>query len=66
MISKFADDSKIRGIVDSAQNLQWDLDLPGKWLRNGKTRSNSYQYAVSHFGKTNQGRTFIVNGKAVS
>lgn len=39
MISKFADDSKIRGIVDSAQNLQWDLDLPGKWLRNGKTRS---------------------------
>ena len=38
MVSKFADDTKIGGIVDSEEGylrLQWDLDQLGQWVDEG-------------------------------
>ena len=41
MVSKFADDTKIGGVVDSEESylrLQWDLDQLGQWLTNDRWR----------------------------
>eukprot|EP00061_Rhincodon_typus_P015643 g43430.t1 len=68
MISKFADDTKICSIVDSEegyQKLQQDLDQMGKWAEKWQMEFNIDKYEVLHFGKSNQGRSFMVNSRAL-
>eukprot|EP00061_Rhincodon_typus_P014892 g42258.t1 len=43
MISKFADDTKIGGVVDSEEaylRVQWDLDQMGHWAKEWQTKFN--------------------------
>eukprot|EP00061_Rhincodon_typus_P004217 g22023.t1 len=56
MISKFADDIKIDGIVDSEEGyrkLQQDLDLLEKWAEKWHMEFNIDKCEVLHFGKSN-------------
>ena len=67
MVSKFADDTKIGGIVDSEEGylgLQWDLDQLGQWDE-WQMELNSDKCEVMHFGRLNQGRTYSINGRAL-
>ena len=68
MVSKFADDTKIGSIVDSEEDylgLQWDLDQLGQWADEWKMEFNLDKCEVMHFGRSNQGRTYSVNGRAL-
>ncbi|XP_059843914.1 P-selectin glycoprotein ligand 1 isoform X2 [Hypanus sabinus] len=67
-ISKFADDTKIGGVVDSEegfQSLQRDLDQLEKWAEKWQMEFNTDKCEVLHFGRTNQGRTYKVNGRTL-
>eukprot|EP00061_Rhincodon_typus_P013300 g39589.t1 len=69
MINKFVDDIKIDGFVDSEegyQKLQEDLDQLGKWAKKWQMEFKIDKCEVLHFGKSNQGRSFMVNGRALS
>ena len=53
MVSKFADDTKIGGIVDSEEGylgLQWDLDQLGQWADEWQMEFNLDKCEVMHFG----------------
>ena len=68
MVSKFADDIKIGGIVDSEEGylgLQQDLDQLGQWADEWQMEFNLDKCEVMHFGRLNQGRTYSVNGRAL-
>ena len=58
MVSKFADDTKIGGIVDSEEGyrgLQRDLDQLGQWADEWQKEFNLDKCEVMHFGRFNQG-----------
>ena len=68
MVSKFADDTKIGGIVDSEEGylgLQRDLGQLGQWTDEWQMEFNLDKCEVMHFGRSNQGRTYSVNGRAL-
>ena len=68
MVSKFAADAKIGGIVDSEEGylrLQRDLDQLGQWADEWQMEFNLDKCEVMHFGRLNQGRTYSVNGRAL-
>ena len=68
MVSKFADDTKIGGIVDSEEGylrLQQDLDQLGQWADEWQMEFNLDKCKVIHFGRSNQGRVYSVNGRAL-
>ena len=68
MISKFADDTKIGGVVDSEEGflrLQQDLDQMGQWAEKWQMEFNSDKCEVLHFGKANLSRTYTLNGKVL-
>eukprot|EP00061_Rhincodon_typus_P014849 g42183.t1 len=57
MVSKFADDTKIRGVVDSKEiylRVQQDLDQIGQWAEELQMVFNLDKCDVPHFGKANQ------------
>ena len=60
MVSKFTDDTKIGGIMDSEEGylgLQQDLDQLGQWADEWQMEFNLDKCEVMHFGRSNQGRT---------
>ena len=68
MVSKFADDTKIGGIVDSEEGylgLQQDLDQLGQCADEWQMEFNLDKCEVMHFGRSNQARTYSVNGRAL-
>ena len=68
MVSKFADDTKIGGMVDSEEGylqLQRDLDQLGQWADKWQMDFNLDKCEVMHSGRLNQGRTYSVNGRAL-
>ena len=68
MVSKVADESKLGGIIDTKegyQKLHGDLDQLGKWAEDWQIDFNTDKCEVLHFGKSNQGRTCTVNGRAL-
>ena len=68
MVSKFADDTKIGGIVDSEEGylgLQRDLDQLGRWADEWQMEFNLDKCEVMHFGRLSQGRTYSVNCRAL-
>ena len=68
MVRKFADDAKIGGIVDSEEGylgLQLDLDQLGQQADEWQMEFNLDKCEVMHFGRSNQGRTYSVNGRAL-
>ncbi|MBB6707133.1 reverse transcriptase family protein [Proteus mirabilis] len=67
-VSKFADDTKIGGVVDSEEGylrLQQDLDQMGQWAEKWQMEFNSDKCEVLHFGKANLSRTYTLNGKVL-
>eukprot|EP00061_Rhincodon_typus_P010482 g34805.t1 len=65
MISKFADDTKIGGVVDSEEGyltVQQDLDEMG-WEVADEFNLDTYE--VLHFGQANQSSTYTLNGKVL-
>ena len=67
-ISKFADDTKTGGVVDSEegfQSLQRDLNQLEEWAEKWKLEFYADKCEVLHFGRSNQGRTYKVNGKVL-
>eukprot|EP00061_Rhincodon_typus_P004049 g21629.t1 len=66
MISKFEDDIKIGGVVDSEEGylrLQQDLDQMGQWVEEWQMEFNLDKCEVLHFDRANQGRTSTPNDK---
>eukprot|EP00061_Rhincodon_typus_P010066 g34065.t1 len=64
MVSKFADDTKIGGVVDSQEGYlreQRDFDQMGWWAEEWQMEFNLDKCKVLYFGKTNQGRTYTFN-----
>ena len=65
-ISKYADDTKIGGVVDNEedfQSLQSDLGQLEKWAERWQMEFNADKCEVLHLGRTNQNRTYMVNGR---
>jgi len=68
LVGKFADDTKIGGIVESEEGypgLQRDLDQLGQRADEWQMELNLDKCKVMHFGRSNQGRTYSVNGGAL-
>ena len=68
MVSKFADDTKISGVVDSEEGylrLKQDLDQQGQWAKVWQMEFNLDKCEKMHFDRLNQGRTYSVNGRAL-
>eukprot|EP00061_Rhincodon_typus_P001454 g14832.t1 len=64
MVSKFADDTKMRGVVDNEEDylrVQRDLDQMGQRAEEQLMEFNLDKCLVLHFGKANQGRTYTLN-----
>eukprot|EP00061_Rhincodon_typus_P016484 g44729.t1 len=64
MVSTFADDTKIGGVVDGKESylrVQRDPDQMGQWAEEWQVEFNLDKYEVLHFGKTNQGRAYTLN-----
>jgi len=67
-VNTFANDNKIGGIVDRKEGylgLQRDLDQLGQWADEWQMEFNVDKCKVMHFGRSNQGRTYSVNGRAL-
>ena len=60
MVRKFADDIKIGDL-----GLQWDLDQLGRWADEWQIEFNLDNCKVMHFGRSNQGRIYSVNGRVL-
>eukprot|EP00061_Rhincodon_typus_P005366 g24787.t1 len=68
MVSKFADDTKIGGIVDNEEGylrVQQDFDQMGQRAEEWQIEFNLDKCEVLHFGKANQGKTYTFNGKVL-
>ena len=67
MVSKFADDTKIGGIVDSEKSylqLQRDLEQLGQWADEWQMEFNLDKRKVMHFGRSNRaGFTQLIVGR---
>ena len=66
LISKFADDTKIGGVSDSArdcQKIQQDIDRLETWAQKWQMAFNPDKREVMHFGGSNLGVNYIVNGR---
>ncbi|XP_062906374.1 uncharacterized protein LOC134347835 [Mobula hypostoma] len=67
-ISKYADDTKIGRVVDNEvgfQSLQRELGQLEEWAERWQMEFNADKGEVLHFGRTNQNRTYMVNGRAL-
>ena len=68
MVSKFVDDTKIGGIVDSEGGylgLQQYLDQLDQWADEWQMEFNLDTCVVMHFSRLNQDRTDSINGRAL-
>ena len=67
-ISKYADDTKVGGVVDNGvgfQSLQGDLCRLEEWAERWQMEFNAEKCEVLHFGRNNPNRTYRVNGRAL-
>ncbi|MDZ1603208.1 reverse transcriptase family protein, partial [Klebsiella pneumoniae] len=67
-VSKFADDTKIGGIVDTEEGccgLQRDLDRLQSWAEKWQMEFNPEKCEVVHFGRTNKNAKYWVNGRVL-
>ena len=67
-ISRYADDTKVGGIVDNEvgfQSLQRDLGQLEEWAERWQMEFNADKCDVLHFGRNNLNRTYILNGRAL-
>jgi len=68
LISKFADDTKVSGIVDSdedRQRIQQDIDRLEPWAERWQMEFNPDKCKVMHFGRFNVGGKYTVNGRTL-
>eukprot|EP00061_Rhincodon_typus_P002924 g18823.t1 len=68
MVRKFADDTKMGGIVDSDENylrVQQDRAQMGRMAEEWQVEFKLDKCEVLHFGNANEGKTFMVNGRAL-
>ncbi|GCC34259.1 hypothetical protein chiPu_0012732 [Chiloscyllium punctatum] len=68
-VSKFADYTKIGGVVDSEEGccrLQRDLDMMQSWAEEWQMEFNPVKCEVFHFGRTNKNAEYRVNGRVLS
>jgi len=67
-ISNFTDDSKVGGIGDSdedRQRIQQDIDRLETWAERWLMEFNPDKCEVMHFGRSNAGRIYTVNGRTL-
>jgi len=65
-VSKFADDTKVGGVVDSAEGcctLQRELDKLQSWAERWQMEFNVEKCVVIHFGKNNRNMEYRANGR---
>eukprot|EP00061_Rhincodon_typus_P000805 g12800.t1 len=65
MISKFVDDTRIVDSEEGYQKLQQEFDQLRKWAEKWQMEFNIGKCEVLHFGKSNQGRSFMVKAKTL-
>eukprot|EP00061_Rhincodon_typus_P009573 g33185.t1 len=68
MVSKFADETKIGGVLDSKEGylrVQRDLEHMGHWAEEWQMEFNLDKCEVLHFGEANKGMTYTFNGRAL-
>eukprot|EP00061_Rhincodon_typus_P002671 g18172.t1 len=68
MVGKFADDTKIGGGVDIKEGylrVQRDFDQMVQWAEEWQIEFKLDKCEVLHFGKTNQVRSYTLNGKVL-
>eukprot|EP00061_Rhincodon_typus_P006576 g27355.t1 len=62
IVSKFADDTKIGGIVDKGYlQVEQDLDKMDQWAEEWQLEFNLDKCEVLYFGKESQGRNYTLN-----
>jgi len=67
-ILKFADDTKLYGIVtnrDEALSLQKDLNVLTQWTSQWQMKFNVTKCSVMHIGSTNLQFTYAINGQVL-
>ncbi|XP_072335049.1 multiple inositol polyphosphate phosphatase 1b isoform X1 [Scyliorhinus torazame] len=67
-VSKFADDTKIGGVVDNEEGccrLQKDIDRMQSWAEKWQMEFNPEKCEVVHFGRTNMNVEYRVNGRVL-
>ncbi|WP_221627760.1 reverse transcriptase domain-containing protein, partial [Proteus mirabilis] len=65
-VSKFADDTKVGGVVDSEEGcgrLQRDIDKLQSWAERWQMEFNVAKCEVIHFGKSNKKMGYWANGR---
>ena len=68
-VLKFADDTKLYGIVDcqlEGQCLQQDIDRLGNWARDWKMKFNIDKCKVMHYGKDNIAFKYSLYGQQLA
>ena len=67
-VSKFADDTKVGGVVDSEDgcySLQRDIDRLHSWAERWQMEFNAEKCEVIHFGKSNRAIEYRANGRTL-
>jgi len=68
LISKFADDTNVDGISDSnedRQRIQQDVGRLETWAERWQMEFNPDKCEVMHFGRSNAGRKYTMNGRTL-
>ena len=68
LISKFADDTKIAGVVVSdehCQRIQQDIDRLENWVEKWQMEFNPDKCEVMHFGRSNAEGSHTINGRTI-
>ena len=68
-VGKFADDTKVGGVVDSlegCQKLQRDIDRMQDWAEKWQMDFNADKCVVVHFGRSNGMKEYNIKGKTLS